>query len=76
LFSVLSQDQLKKVARLQMKDVEIRLAEKGVTLEVTDAALNFILQEGYDPVSKTITVFFFRSYSESVLQGGVSLEIV
>jgi ATP-dependent Clp protease ATP-binding subunit ClpB len=50
VFNSLSQDQLKKVARLQMKDVEIRLAEKGVTLEVTDAALNFILQEGYDPV--------------------------
>ena len=76
VFNSLSQDQLKKVARLQMKDVEIRLAERGVALEVTNAALNFILQESYDPVSKTITVFCFSSYSESVLQGGVSLETV
>lgn len=40
----------KKVVRLQLKDVEIRLAERGIALEVTGAALDFILRKGYDPV--------------------------
>lgn len=50
VFDPLSHDQLKKVARLQMKDVAVRLAERGVALAVTDAALDLVLQEAYDPV--------------------------
>lgn len=50
VFNTLLHDQLKKVVRLQLKDVEIRLAERGIALEVTDAALDFILRKGYDPV--------------------------
>ena len=51
VFDPLSHDQLKKVARLQMKDVAVRLAERGVALGVTEAALDVILNESYDPVS-------------------------
>ncbi|KHN48733.1 Chaperone protein ClpB1 [Glycine soja] len=50
VFDPLSHDQLRKVARLQMKDVASRLAEKGIALAVTDAALDYILAESYDPV--------------------------
>lgn len=50
VFDPLSNDQLRKVARLQMKDVAKRLAERGIALAVTDAALDFILAESYDPV--------------------------
>lgn len=50
VFDPLSHDQLRKVARLQMKDVASRLAERGIALAVTDAALEYILAESYDPV--------------------------
>eukprot|EP01018_Ginkgo_biloba_P024766 Gb_21272 [translate_table: standard] len=50
VFDPLSPDQLRKVAGLQMKDVAIRLAERGIALEVTDAALDLVLEEAYDPV--------------------------
>jgi ATP-dependent Clp protease ATP-binding subunit ClpB len=50
IFDPLSHDQLRKVARLQMKDVAVRLAERGVALAVTDAALDVILSLAYDPV--------------------------
>ncbi|XP_050224817.1 chaperone protein ClpB1 [Mercurialis annua] len=50
VFDPLSHDQLRKVARLQMKDVALRLAERGIALAVTDAALDYILSESYDPV--------------------------
>jgi ATP-dependent Clp protease ATP-binding subunit ClpB len=33
-----------------MKDVAVRLAERGVALAVTDAALDVILSLSYDPV--------------------------
>lgn len=57
VFDPLSHEQLRKVARLQMKDVAIRLAERGVALAVTDAALDIVLAESYDPVS--IITFYF-----------------
>ena len=57
VFDPLSHDQLKKVARLHMKDVAVRLAEKGVALAVTDAAFDLVLLEAYDHVSKTVTLF-------------------
>ena len=51
VFDPLSHEQLRKVARLQMKDVKSRLAERGIELAETDAALGFVLTESYDPVS-------------------------
>lgn len=51
VFDPLSHEQLMRVARLQMKDVAKRLAERGIALGVTDAALDYVLAESYDPVS-------------------------
>ncbi|KMS95682.1 hypothetical protein BVRB_005950 [Beta vulgaris subsp. vulgaris] len=50
VFDPLSHEQLRRVARLQMKDVAKRLAERGIALGVTDAALDYVLAESYDPV--------------------------
>ncbi|XP_021761516.1 chaperone protein ClpB1 [Chenopodium quinoa] len=50
IFDPLSHEQLRKVARLQMKDVAKRLAERGIALAVTDGALDYVLAESYDPV--------------------------
>ncbi|KAI5330210.1 hypothetical protein L3X38_029608 [Prunus dulcis] len=52
VFDLFHVDQLRKVARLQMKDVAVRLAERGIALAVTDAALDYILDESYDPVKR------------------------
>ena len=64
LFDPLSCDKLRKFARLHMKDVAIRLAERGVALGVTDVALDLVLQEAYDPVSNHFVFlsFLFRVY--------------
>lgn len=51
VFDPLSHEQLRKVARLQMREVAVRLAERGIALGVTDAALDVVLSESYDPVS-------------------------
>lgn len=50
VFEPLAHEQLLKVARMQMKDVALRLAERGVALAVTDSALDLVLKESYDPV--------------------------
>lgn len=50
VFEPLSLEQLRKVARLQMRDVALRLADRGVLLAVTDSALDLVLSEAYDPI--------------------------
>ncbi|EFJ29621.1 hypothetical protein SELMODRAFT_170696 [Selaginella moellendorffii] len=50
VFHPLSHEQLRKVARIQMKEVAMRLAQRGVALGVSDAALDHVLSEAYDPV--------------------------
>ena len=64
VFDPLSCDELRKFTRLHMKDVAIRLAERGVALGVTDAALDLVPQEAYDPVSNHFVLlsFLFRVY--------------
>ena len=57
VFEPLSLVQLRKVARLQMRDVALRLAERGVALGVTDAALDLVLSEAYNPVSLIVLSF-------------------
>ena len=64
VFDPLSHDQLRKVARLQMKDVASRLAERGIALAITDSALDYILAESYEPVSIiTILLNIFHLFS-------------
>uniref|UniRef100_A0A3Q7H4E3 Clp R domain-containing protein n=1 Tax=Solanum lycopersicum TaxID=4081 RepID=A0A3Q7H4E3_SOLLC len=50
VFDPLSHDQLRQVCRHQLKDVAGRLAERGIALGVTEAALDVVLAQSYDPV--------------------------
>ena len=65
IFDPLSHEQLRKVARLQMKDVAVRLAERGIALAVTDAALDIILSLSYDPVCEIVNDHSIHRSSEN-----------
>ncbi|MEU5515186.1 ATP-dependent chaperone ClpB [Streptomyces griseoaurantiacus] len=49
VFSALSRDELSRIARLQIDRLAARLAERRLTLEVTDEALAWLAVEGMDP---------------------------
>jgi ATP-dependent Clp protease ATP-binding subunit ClpC len=48
-FSPLTLEEMKKIVDLQMKEVQERLVERGVHVELTDAARNWLANQGYDP---------------------------
>jgi ATP-dependent Clp protease ATP-binding subunit ClpB len=48
-FSPLEKSQLRRIVDVQLASVRKRLAERRVTLEVTDAAKDLLAREGYDP---------------------------
>jgi ATP-dependent Clp protease ATP-binding subunit ClpB len=48
-FKSLTEDQIKAIVKLQLKDFAKRLAEQEIGLEVDDAALAVLAKDGYDP---------------------------
>lgn len=49
VFSALNKEELERIARLQIDRLAGRLAQRRLTLEVTDAALAWLAEEGNDP---------------------------
>ena len=49
IFSRLTAEELRQIVRLQLKDVEARLQERRITLDVTDRALDLLAERGYQP---------------------------
>ena len=48
-FDPLSEDQIREIVRLQLKDLTRRLADQNLTLSVDDAAVAVLAKDGYDP---------------------------
>ena len=49
-YKPLTQDNIRAVLELQLADLKKRLAEKQIGITLTDAAKDYIIQNGYDPV--------------------------
>ena len=49
MFSPLSLEQMQEIVVLQMQEVQDRLNEYNITVQLTDAARNWLAKQGYDP---------------------------
>ena len=50
LFKPLSKKEISSIVRLMLGDLDKRLAQRGLKLEVSDAAADLLIKRGYDPV--------------------------
>lgn len=50
VFHALSKEHMTQIVDLRLNDVSIGLIEKGITLEVTDRAKEWLAEKGYDPL--------------------------
>ncbi|XP_047092270.1 chaperone protein ClpB-like isoform X1 [Lolium rigidum] len=50
IFEPLSRDKLKEITKIQVKNVIAKVANKGISLSVSDAAVDTILSESYNPM--------------------------
>jgi ATP-dependent Clp protease ATP-binding subunit ClpB len=48
-FDSLSRDQIREIVRLQLKELEKRLADQDLVLQVGDDAVEVLVEDGYDP---------------------------
>jgi ATP-dependent Clp protease ATP-binding subunit ClpC len=49
MFSPLSVEEMEQIVALQMKEVQERLSEHNIVVELTEAARSWLAKEGYDP---------------------------
>jgi ATP-dependent Clp protease ATP-binding subunit ClpB len=77
IFNPLGKEQLKGIVALLLKNVEKLLAERQITLELTLAAQELLLSEGYDPaygarpLRRTIQRLIQDPLALQILQGSV-----
>jgi len=75
VFRSLTRDDMGRVADLELKSVRGRLAERGVSIELTPEAKDFIVEQGFDPdmgarpVKRTIERLIEDPLSEELLAG-------
>ena len=77
IFNPLGKEQLKSIVGMLLKSVEKLLAERQITLELTPAAQELLLSEGYDPaygarpLRRTIQRLIQDPLALQILQGTV-----
>ena len=73
MFLPLTEKEIKQIVLLQIKSVQKMLAGNGVELKLTDAALDFLSQVGYDPefgarpVKRAIQRYLLNDLSKKLL---------
>ena len=75
VFKELSHDEVKEIAELMLNRVREQLAEQDIRLEVSDAAKEVLVKEGFDPsmgarpLRRAITRLIENPVSEAILRG-------
>ena len=77
IFHPLNWGEVKQIVRLQVENVQKMLRENGITLQVTDEAIDLLANEGYDPdfgarpVKRAIQHLLLDDLSKSLLSGSL-----
>ncbi len=80
IFNPLSKEHISEIVTLQLGEVAKRLKERGVSLELTKKALEFLVESGYDPqfgarpLKRAIQRHILNPLSVKLLGGEVSTE--
>ena len=77
MFTPLNEKEIEQIVRLQTTSVATLLHESDITLEVTDAAIQFIAQAGFDPefgarpIKRAIQRYLLNDLSKQLLAGAI-----
>jgi ATP-dependent Clp protease ATP-binding subunit ClpC len=75
IFSRLTLEDMERIVDLQMDEVQKRLAEHGLTVEISEAARSWLANEGYDPdfgarpLKRALQKYIESPLSVKILQG-------
>ena len=80
MFSPLNETEIRQIVTLQVNGVAKMLKENGITLRLTDEAINFLAKAGFDPefgarpVKRAIQKYLLNDLSKKLLSGEVNRE--
>jgi ATP-dependent Clp protease ATP-binding subunit ClpC len=75
IFHTLTLEHVEQIVDLQMEEIRERLQERGVTIELTEAAQKWLAEEGYDPafgarpLRRTLQRYVESPLSKRILRG-------
>ena len=78
MFTPLDEEQIRQIVTMQLKGVKKMLAKNGITLEVTDGAINLLGKAGYDPefgarpVKRAIQSMVLNQLSKDIIAAKVN----
>lgn len=78
MFTPLNEEEIRKIVTVQLNSVKKMLAQNGIALEFTDAALAFISDKGFDPqfgarpVKRVIQKYVLNELSKELLGGKIN----
>jgi len=73
LFKPLTNSEIKKIIDIFLEDIRKRLAERNISLKVTEAAKELMAMEGYDPIYGARPL---KRYIEGSLETGIAKKII
>jgi len=82
MFKPLMKDQIRHIVKLQVNELEKMLADNGIQIELTDAAIDELSEEGYDPqygarpLKRVIQKTLSNELSRKILSGEVQSDSV
>ena len=82
MFTPLSKEDIRQVVLLQIEGLQRMLGENGIQLHISEPAIDFLTQEGYDPmfgarpVKRTLQKYLVNELSKSILAGTVNRDSV
>ncbi|HLP06466.1 MAG TPA: ATP-dependent chaperone ClpB [Paludibacter sp.] len=82
MFAPLSETQIESIVRMQIGQVQKTLAQNGIRLELTEAAIAYIAEVGFDPqfgarpVKRAIQKYVLNDLSKQLIAGNVSRDSV
>lgn len=77
-YKPLQKDQISRILELLIKDLERRLEDKHITLELTEKSKNYLIENGYDevygarPLKRFVTKKLETLIAENILNGTIS----
>src|SRR6056297_3618997 len=82
VFSKLTEEQLKKILELMLREVEMEIREKGIELEVSQSVRDFLIEKGYNdkygarPLRRAVQKYIEDELAENYLRGKLGKRVL
>jgi ATP-dependent Clp protease ATP-binding subunit ClpB len=77
MFTPLSREDVREIVNIQFKGIKANIGEQGIILDITDEAMDWLAQLGYDPqfgarpLKRVLQKRILNELSKAILMGSI-----